>query len=265
MRGIIVVTVMLAMLGVTEGSSKKGIGIAGADTYICGDEQAFTTAHWWYDWRIKPTEHQLKNCTNKPKPGYVPLVWGHGQWADTKFNLTDDIHYVLGFNEPNHPEQVNMTPHTAAKHWQAIETRAPGKVLVSPAAAPCGHCQYDTIAWLDEFFRNCTGCRVDHIATHAYWCNADKIMSFLKQIWDRFHKPIWLTEFACMKTHSVNVQLQFMRDLLPRLEAAPFVFRYAWFVSRWSGDGFVTSSASLLHQNSPTLTTLGHFYNNFIH
>lgn len=47
MRGIIVVIVMLAMLGVTEGSIKKGIGIAGADTYICGDEQAFTTAHWW--------------------------------------------------------------------------------------------------------------------------------------------------------------------------------------------------------------------------
>ncbi|XP_063435802.1 uncharacterized protein LOC134716729 [Mytilus trossulus] len=178
MRRIIAVAVLLAMLGVTDGSNKKGIGIAGGETYICDDEQAFTTAHWWYDWRMHQDERQLKNCTIKPKPGYVPLVWGHKQNAATKFNLTDDIHYILGFNEPNH-KIVDMTPYTAVRHWKAIETRAPGKVLVSPAAAPCGHCQYDTIAWLDEFFSNCTGCRVNHIASHAYWCNADQIMSFL--------------------------------------------------------------------------------------
>lgn len=216
-----------------------------------------------YDWRLSPTEHQLKNCTTAPKSGYVPLVWGKGPWAWTNFTLPNTVHFVLGFNEPNHKEQANITPETAAKHWPNIERHSPGRVLVSPSAAPCGNCQYDTISWLEQFFNHCHGCRVDHIATHAYWCNADQIMNHLKRIWDRFHKPIWLTEFACQKSHSVNAQLQFMKEILPRLEAAPYVFRYAWFVSRTSGDGFITSAASLLHQHSAQLTTLGHFYNNF--
>lgn len=157
-----------------------------------------------------------------------------------------------------------MTPSMAASHWKQVTKHAQGKILVSPSAAPCGHCQYDTIAWFEEFFRLCDGCRVDHIATHAYYCNTDQFMNYLKRIWDRFHKPIWVTEFACMRTTSVNVQLQFMKEILPKLETAPFVFRYAWFATRWNGDGFVTSSSSLLHQDSSQLTTLGHYYNNFM-
>ena len=69
-------------------------------------------------------ERQLTNCTNKLKPWYVPLVWGHKQ-KGAQNSILDDIHYILGFNEPNH-EIFDMTPYTAARHWKAIETRAPG-------------------------------------------------------------------------------------------------------------------------------------------
>jgi hypothetical protein len=38
-----------------------------------------------------------------------------------------------------------------------------------------------------------------------------------------------------------------MREILPLLEAAPYVFRYAWFASRWMVAGvYVDKSASLL-------------------
>jgi hypothetical protein len=79
--------------------------------------------------------------------------------------------------------------------------------------------------------------------------------------WDRFHKPIWLTEFACPQKNSVNDQLHYMRSLLPRLEAASYVYRYAWFVSRTHGDGWIYPAANLLDMNGPHLTTLGHYYN----
>ena len=70
---------------------------------------------------------------------------------------------ILGFNEPNHPSQDNMSPEETALEWVAIqvsasfdptpgtdttqekklhsfyfEERFPDKTLVSPSAAPCG-------------------------------------------------------------------------------------------------------------------------------
>lgn len=42
-----------------------------------------------------------------------------------------------------------------------------------------------------------------------------------------------LTEFAVAKTHDEDQVVEFIQEILPRLEAAPFIFRYSWFVSRY--------------------------------
>jgi hypothetical protein len=56
-----------------------------------------------------------------------------------------------------------------------------------------------------------------------------------------------------------------MREILPLLEAAPYVFRYPWFASRWMVAGvYVDKSASLLKPYSAELTPLGHYYNNLL-
>jgi hypothetical protein len=75
-------------------------------------------------------------------------------------------------------------------------------------------------------------------------------MDYLQQIWNRYKKPIWLTEFACPQDKSADDQLQFMKAILPRLESASYVFRYSWFVSRNTENLFTTKAVSLLHQNS---------------
>jgi hypothetical protein len=54
-----------------------------------------------------------------------------------------------------------------------------------------------------------------------------------------------------------------MKAVLPRLEAAPYVFSYSWFVSRWTGDGWIPREASLLEQGSSQLTELGRYYMSF--
>ena len=36
---------------------------------------------------------------------------------------------------------------------------------------------------------------------------------------------IWLTEFSCPQRHSVTEQLNYMKAVLPRLEAASYVYR----------------------------------------
>lgn len=47
MSSIVYFVILLAILNFAVASHKKGISIAGAGTYICGDEQAFTNVHWW--------------------------------------------------------------------------------------------------------------------------------------------------------------------------------------------------------------------------
>nr|KAG5699040.1 hypothetical protein BaRGS_025434 [Batillaria attramentaria] len=88
-------------------------------------------------------------------------------------------------------------------------------------------------------------------------------MDFLHELYTRFHKKIWLTEVAC-PTHSYSHALAFMQELLPRLEAADHVFRYAWYASRVRGGGAAQHEDSLMHTNTASLTTLGAYYNNFM-
>ena len=212
-----------------------------------------------YDWRQTPNdEHRLNKCSYSVRSGYVPMV--NGKHFERGINISVKSQYLLGFNEPDHKVQANLTAAQAAIMWKEVEKNGVGKVLVSPAVT--------NIHWLEQFFHECHNCRVDHVAIHIYdWnCNVHRVMSKLKQAWDRFHKPIWLTEFACPRTTSANEQLRFMREILPLLEAAPYVFRYAWFASRWMVQGdYVDKSASLLKPYSADLTPLGHYYNNFIH
>ena len=58
-------------------------------------------------------------------------------------------------------------------------------------------------------------------------------------------------------------QLNYMKAVLPRLEAASYVAKYSWFATRFRGDGWVPSEASLLEQGSSTLTELGRYYMSF--
>lgn len=213
-----------------------------------------------YNWFLTAERlHDKHNCTGPyGNHQFVPMVRGLSSWDDkiTDQNLPPSVKYILGFNEPDHAHASNITPEVAAQHWKSdIEPHAAGKILVSPAVT--------SIHWLAQFFHFCTGCRVDHIAVHKYDCNAANVMDFLRRVWQRFRRPIWLTEFSCPHSTDPNEQLQLMKELLPQLEAAPFVYRYAWFATRTLKSGWVTPAVNLLHTDSPTLTTIGQFYNNF--
>ena len=195
------------------------------------------------------------------------MIWGWRTKIDHPIWIPGEFNNVLVFNEPNFYKQANLSAAYAARLWKTeIQPNLNGKTLVGPGAAPCGsktQCYDNSFEWFTEFFQHCSDCHVDYIATHAYWCTADQTMHYLERLWNMFHKPIWLTEFACPQTNSVDKQLNYMKAVLPRLEAANYVAKYAWFTTRYKGDGWVMSSASLLDQHSSTLTRLGQYYNNF--
>ena len=85
-----------------------------------------------------------------------------------------------------------------------------GMRVGSPAANHCrpgggglqdSNCFQAPMDWFDEFFAQ-PGCgldTVDFIATHKYGCNATDTIQYVMELHNRYHKPIWLTEFSCSK------------------------------------------------------------------
>ncbi|XP_060555010.1 uncharacterized protein LOC132715913 [Ruditapes philippinarum] len=207
----------------TEASFKKGTA-AWPGSLLCDDFKVLNNMSWWYDWHQNMDffyEKVGKVCDHSNGwsiPQHVPMLKQYHN--HTQLHIQTWGPYVLGFNEPNHKDQANMTPQQAADAWPLLEKNSHGAKLVSPATAGA------KIGWYDSFFSLCHGCRVDYIAAHMYNCDANAIMSYLQRLYDRYHKQIWLTEFACPHSSDENQQLNLMKNLLPQLEAAPFVYRY---------------------------------------
>ena len=74
------------------------------------------------------------------------------------------VQTILGFNEPNQPDQANMSPLEAAVAWLEVQDVYGDRELVSPAT---GHIDTE---WFDQFMAECEllGCRFDYLATHWY-------------------------------------------------------------------------------------------------
>lgn len=243
-----------------HGSVKKGVA-AYPGGLLCDDFKVLNKMSWWYDWHTDLSFYNQKVSsvcppgTDDAMPPRVPMVKKYNN--HTQINIPMDAQFILGFNEPDHADQANMTPEQAAAAWPEIEKHSRGLPLVSPCTAG------QNFRWFDEFLRLCKGCRIDYIAAHKYSCDANEIMSYMQRLHQKYHKKIWLTEFACPNSNDVHQQLHLMKTLLPQLEAADYIFRYSWFSARRKVSKYVTQAASLLHQNSSTLTRIGRFYNNF--
>ncbi|WP_265935535.1 glycoside hydrolase family protein [Actinacidiphila bryophytorum] len=210
-------------------SARKGVGVWTFD----GVNSALgkSGAAWYYTWS---TTH-----SGVSGPGFVPMVWGSASaGADALAQAKKAGPYLLGFNEPDMSAQSNMTVDQALALWPKLE--AAGKVLGSPAVAYGG----DTAGgWLDRFMSGAKakGYRVDFIALH--WYGGDfstpnavaQLRSYLQAVYDRYHKPIWLTEFALIdfsngtRFPTDQQQAAFVTAAAKMLDGLPYLQRYAWF------------------------------------
>ncbi|MFE9686263.1 glycosyl hydrolase [Streptomyces sp. NPDC006285] len=219
---------------------------------------------WYYNW-----------STSGAKAGaaqYVPMAWNSAALTDdTVRTLTagaknGDYSSLLGFNEPDLAEQANMTVEQALDAWPKLE--ATGLELGSPAPA-----NYWS-GWLDDFMDGAAdrGHRVDFIALHLYpdWTNPgalEEVRGILADAWNKWHKPIWLTEIGTVDTsgwkemYGTPTQAKadgFIQKVVPLLESLPYVERYAWFAD----DCAKTTSCqySTLYGTDGELTSHGSAY-----
>ncbi|WP_026268119.1 sigma-70 family RNA polymerase sigma factor [Micromonospora sp. CNB394] len=214
-------------------SARKGVGVWN----FAGVSQALVNskAGWYYTWG---TQHP--GVSTPRGATFVPMIR-----SAENVNAADLARaraagpYLLGFNEPDLPEQANMTVDQALDLWPQL--MATGNKLSSPAVAWGGA---DPEGWLDRFMAGAEarGHRVDFIALHWYGADfttaaaVNQLRQYLQAVYQRYKKPIWLTEFALIRYDGgrqifpgQGQQAAFLTAATAMLGQLPYVQRYAWF------------------------------------
>lgn len=245
---------------------KRGYGFGG---HSVADMEALSQgSSWWYNWWYKPdANNNIENVYQNYGMEFVPHVWS------TNFNEADlrnylnshpDVKYIMGYNEPNFRAQANLTPAEAAAQWYKIEQIAADYNLkiVAPALNYSPDAPYhNPFDWMDDWLTECDkigGCKFDFVNVHCYMNTVGALDWYIGE-WERYGKPIWLTEFCAWdgieSSATPAYQQNFMREALEMLDNKPSVYRYAWFVGRSSGIPY-----NSLLAGSGQLTDLGKMF-----
>ncbi|WP_026239818.1 glycoside hydrolase family protein [Parafrankia discariae] len=224
----------------TPGSTDPPVGTVakGASTwYFDKIAPSMTDAgvSWFYTWGAAP-----ERIAAPAGVEFVPMIWGPGSVTpQTLATVKANGHTLLGFNEPDLRGQADMPVQTALDLWPQLQ--ATGMRLGSPAPAAGAA---DPNSWFGQFMVGAAqrGYKVDFIALHWYGGDFDptratsQLRSYIQDVYDRYHLPIWLTEYSLMNfstspatVPSPEGQAAFVTASTAMLESLPFVERYAWF------------------------------------
>lgn len=194
----------------------------------------------YYDWNI--------GGSSSEDVEYVAIRQNGGWPSWDAINAKRDITHLLGFNEPDHSDQANMTFQQMIDQWP--EMMKSGLRIGSPAwANPWGGSGGN----LFDFIKKCDelNYRVDFVALHCYWGGKSPQSWYndLKYIHQQTGRPLWITEWNnganwttewwpdANKTYTpanAQKQLNDIRGILQVLDTASFVERY--FIYDWVQD-----------------------------
>jgi hypothetical protein len=245
-------------------AAKKGVGT----WYFKGVDRALADIRvaWYYTWSAQPP-----GIVTPTGVEFVPMIWGPAAVTPTQLaQVRAAGSTVLGFNEPDRPDQANMPVAQALALWPQL--MATGRRLGSPApadrAATAG-------SWLDEFMTGARarGYQVDFIAVHWYGRDfgpgaVTQLHDYLQAVYERYGLPIWLTEYALIRFADANPslataqypttdeQVRFVAASTALLDSLPYVERYAWFAL----PSFAPDTGTGLYRPDSSLTAIGTTY-----
>ncbi|KAK4579900.1 hypothetical protein LTR86_000101 [Recurvomyces mirabilis] len=215
---------------------------------------------WLYNWSPNPTP-------NATSLDFAPMQWNHVGIDDLASRVKGaNASVVLGFNEPELPDQSNVNVELAANEWlRCIEPlRRAGIRCGSPgiSSAPQG------VVWLKDFIARIRagGSDVDFYCFHWYGVELGQFYDYL---WSTYYqmpdqgKKVWVTEFAPTNWNT-NAPLPkdhvqaFAHDSIKYLDTLEWVERYAWF-GPMRDAGTVGKWARMLDDDG-SLTELGKAY-----
>lgn len=239
----------LALFGANDGNKSFKRGFGENTLYYVEDLQALMPGcSWYYNWGNEPSAQVADLVGSEKGIEYIPQAWSY--YDENKLRTYYKAHpndrVLLGFNEPNFPDQANMLPSEAAEKWRGLEALAKelNLVLVGPAMNYAGKPLKDgkvwnPYDWMDAFIaaykeKYGTEPHYDYTAVHAYMDQADAMMTIVDGFAERYGKKVWLTEFCAWEDANLTPALQqeYMIAKLKTLELSDNVYRYAWFKAR---------------------------------
>ena len=261
---LLIVTVPVSLLHASPMGSKvikKGIGSWGRD--IEGDALQTLNVGWYYSWAPVSQKNSVGSLE------FVPMFWNQKDVTPQNIASVEESKAicVLGFNEPDRPDQAAMSVDQCLELWPKLMRLK--QRLGSPAPA--------NSKWLEKFMPEAKkrGLRVDFICVHRYpdFTKPGTVGEMERWLWDLHRKydlPIWLTEFGSADVKAwkqpqfskpnAEGARKYLETILPVLERLPFVERYAWFADRTRDE---YALGSLFHSTTSELTPMGEIYRNW--
>ncbi len=158
--------------------SKKGW--CGSGTALSATKA--TNSTWRYNWDT--------GSTTTPSTEYVPMRHNYFWPSFGPANNNAGYTHFLGYNEPDRPDQANIPVETAIEGWP--DFLQSGLRLGSPSTSDPFN------PWLGQFMDAAEekNYRVDYMAIHCYWYkSAAQWKNDLENIYNRYNRPIWITEW----------------------------------------------------------------------
>lgn len=223
---------------------------------------------WFYTWdSVRNKATTAAGVTAE----FVPMLWSDKGNPDRITRLPGDLAalspkatHLLGFNEPDHASQANMSTGDARRAWHHLE--ATGLRLGSPVTiAP-------DVWWMNRFMIDSTelenpDLKIDVVTCHIYQNpHVNTFLSKIDALHERWGKPVWVTETGVAdwdaKVYGENkygrTQInEYLAALWPELQKRPWLERFAW-KTREALDPQMGTGA-LFHTDG-TLTTTGQLY-----
>lgn len=234
----------------------KGLGFGGTTTADLAKLKALKL-QWHYNWQAS---YPLMPTT------YIPMIRDTRKLDRDFRDFTAQLPVtkaknLLGFNEPDHTGQANMTVDQAIALWPRLE--ATGLRLGSPATIS------PNAEWMNSFMTKARqkGLRIDFVTMHCYqWPKASSFFTKLDTLHDKWGLPIWVTEYAVADWNATATRPsiysraetnEYMQETVEGMKKRPYVERFAW-KTRDISDPKMGKSA-LFHTNG-SLTTTGQLY-----
>lgn len=278
--------------------SKKGMAMGGD----MSDQVAMRKLNvsWYYNWGMDPFNNSIDENV-----AHVPMMWGGGEDnIEAMKTFTTDSNYILGFNEPDIGSQANMTYWDATKVWGEYITPLKLRKISPAPAAPGGDSN-----WLKKFMFGGYICKntwlndgswgdyndyedeatktwvagynedVDAVVLHYYRniINLDGMVEAVNNLWNTYHKPIWITEVSVVGTKGTDQDYsyelpeararmaEYVKGMVQKMDAIPYVERYCWFsynIQSYNEIDSVTGAGAtaMFDYDTGAFTELGKLY-----
>lgn len=233
-------------------TSKRGAAyndVAAVGLLSAGQTVRQGTVSWAYNWAIQ------EPGTLPHGVEYVPMLWGarsfeeDGWQASIRQSLSKGSRYILGFNEPDRPDQAALSPSMAADLYRQHITPFRDKATLISPAVTSSRADGEGVQWLDAFMQSCASCEITGMAVHWYGDSGEEFKSFIQDVMDRAQSyglsEVWVTEFGLSDDEkgvkNEEAASRFIQDVIPWLDAQKCVTRYAYFMC---AEGYLLSGGS---------------------